>query len=139
MRDYIVYMGSDSLDYFNALMAYKYNPTKTNQERIDSLTKVMDNKARDILKEAKNKFIQLYGEDTYRFIKSIKGRKYTGLKHIKSWDDPNNEDSSFDIEFINGKFVYKYYMDGGYSGTKVLEDNLTIERVLQIIKEHEGQ
>ena len=139
MSEYVMYMGLEQKKMFDAVVAHQYKPTEETKATLDRL--YAENEKRLIESQAKKEaeFIGLYGQELFDFVKGISEKEYFLVSKDKpfylSWtveDDSENEEY-WAVRFINGSFSYANLSYSGYGETKVLEDNISQQRVLELI------
>jgi len=133
-------MGADGKELFEALIENEYNPTKKSEERLKAISDKIEKQSNETILRNQKNFIFLYGKDLFDFIISIQNPKYTwwmgsdpyNFRWEIKWD--SDTEDYWVIRFNKGVFDYVLEECAGYSGYKVLESNISKERVLELLK-----
>lgn len=138
MQEYKILVGKATMDMWDATIKNIVDPSDNNKKRLEKLHEENRKSLDAFQREAEIKFIGLYGEDTLAFIKRLKNREYflvgsVGLISL-SWDVKSDEnDNYWTVSFYRGKFSYRLLIAGGYGGVETLEENISHERVLELL------
>lgn len=138
MKEYTVLMGKEQMECFDAVLKAQYQPSKENSDR---LAKLQTEATERLIKSQKEKeivFIAEWGQELFDFIAKISkpyflvGKDNNGAFTWEvSWDSDN--DDYLQIQFYKGQFNYQRSICGGYGGTEKIEENISRERVLELL------
>lgn len=135
--DYKILIGKDTKDYFDALIQHNYNPSAETEARLNKVSEAISIERYSRQIKAEMNFAFLYGRDTLDFVKSISKEHALAFKeppYYLTWDIKSDEnDDYWEVAFVKGIFRYQIQIGAGYGGTEILEDNISHERVLELI------
>lgn len=136
-QEYKILMGKDSMDYFEAQLKAIYQPSEENTKRLEEIHgKVSMELTKSQLKK-ELEFIELYGQDMLDFVKNFSKPYFLATVNSPftiSWDVKSDDnDDYWEVIFCKGKFDYRLSICGGYGGHETLEENISRERVLELI------
>lgn len=140
MREYVLFGGKDQIDMINALLKHEFNPTENTKAEVDRISGIISEKVKRNQIEAEKVFVELYGEEILSFVKSISRENFLSAKshpYCLSWEVKTDYDNDnyWVVNFSKGKFSYCLEAASGYGGIKILEDSISQERVLELIKQ----
>lgn len=138
MKEYQMLMGKDSMNLFNAVLQQQYNPSEENKKRVDDLSAELSKTLEWAQKNAELSFIAEHGQELLDFVKAISKKNFLvgqtkpySLSWEIKWD--SDSDDYWVIRFWKGKFDYVKEICGGYAGAETLEENLSSERVMELL------
>lgn len=137
MSEFKIMMGKDSKDLMEAMFKHYFAPTEETKKRVDFLSAENSRKIKEGHDKNAIEFIAEHGQQLFDFVSSISKENFLFTKnkpfHL-SWDiDSDEDDNYWQVSFYNGKFDYEKLVCGGYAGTETLEENISQERVLELI------
>jgi hypothetical protein len=137
-RKYTMLGSKDFMDLFSATIKHEYAPTEETKKELERLDAKNISDLNEWQSKAEKEFISEYSQDLFEFIKSI-SKEYFLVGKSKpfglSWNISSDEnDNYFTVRFYKGKFDYVEDICGGYAGTEILEENISHERVLELLK-----
>lgn len=145
MGEFVILMGKDQKDYFEAALQHQINPTQESKSLLDKLSAENTQRLNKSQQQASEEFIFVHGKPLYEFIKSI-SKKYFLVGKYKpfhlSWDvkeefneEGDSENDNYrDVSFYNNQFNYRIQYCGGYAGSKIIEENISQQRIIELIK-----
>lgn len=139
-REYKMLMGKDQADMFDAMLKNNFNPTEESKKELERLQEENTVRLNDWQFKAEREFIKEHGQLMLDLVKSISKEYFLVAKSkpfYLSWTiktDTENDDY-YSVRFWKGKFDYILEECGGYAGTKVLEEDLSHVRIMELIND----
>lgn len=139
MSEYLMFTSLDGKKYFDAAIRYQHDPSEQNKKQLDEISSFINKSLDESQQRCENEFIQKYGQDVFEFVKKLSLNKphfLVGKDNLLRWDvsdDTENEEYEV-VRFYKGIFDYARMSYSGYGETVVLEDKLSKERVLELLK-----
>lgn len=138
MRKYTIQTGSRGME----MLTLMFQPDS--KEKTKRLNEINEEITKEILENhlfRKKIFIKEYGQEIFDFCESISKPTFLANKdypYYLSWDcyskENDDEDDYRIVYFYKGVFKYCIKYAGGYGGENVEEENLSFERVKELIK-----
>lgn len=131
---YYMNVGLDQFNLMTMQFEYSVNPTQELKAKMDTIYANISISQFRIRIRNESYFIKQYGIDLFSFVKSISD-KDAFQKEYMDWNIRTDYDSddSYDITLHKGKFNYVLSSCGGYAGRTVLEENISRDRVVELL------
>lgn len=142
MNEFKILMGKDQMDFMDALLQNQINPSEENKKRVDELSAENTRKIKEGHDKNANEFISEHGQELFDFVSSFSEENFLFTKNrpfYLTWFVADEEqaqdenDNYWKVTFYKGQFNYVKDICGGYAGTEILEENISQERVLELI------